>query len=112
MRDHPVHLGELTEQIELYHRTLTDDGSGGATMTETLYATVWAHMRPMSGREQEQAMRSESRSRFLAVIRNRTDVVQTDILKWDGREFNVNFIKLRGFRGLYLEMECELGASV
>lgn len=110
MRAHPVGLGEMTEELGFYSRTLTADGSGGATAAWTLYATVWAHVRPLTGGERLAAMRTEAKGMFLIVMRNRDDVKEADSISWGELELNIRFIRARGPRDLYMELEAELGA--
>lgn len=110
MRKHPIHIGEMTEEIELHSIALTADGYGGATSTQTKYATVWAHIRPASGGEREEAMRLEGKGSFRIVIRNRSDVKERDVVKWGERYLNIRFIHARGNRDLYMEMDAEMGA--
>ena len=112
MRENPVHLGELTEQVSLRSQTPTDDGAGGATVVWADYATVFAHIRPLSGAEREAAQRTAATGMFLVVIRNRDDVKENHVVRWGTRDLNVRFVRARGPRDLFLEVECELGAAV
>ena len=109
MRKHPVHPGELTERITLHRRTLTDDGAGGATEVLTQYAAVWAHVRPLSGDERQAAGRTGASRSYLIVLRRLGDVREKDIARWGGRDLNIRFIRGRGARELYLELEAEAG---
>ena len=108
----PVHIGELTELIELHSIASTSDGMGGSTQAPTKYADVWAHIRPLSGNERLGAMRVEGTAKHLVVIRNRDDVRDTHKIVWGSRELNIRFIRARGARDLYLEIEAEMGVSV
>ena len=112
MRKHPVHLGELTEPIELHSLTSTGDGMGGATAAWAKYADVWAHIRPLAGGESQGAARTEGTSKYLVVIRNRDDVRDTHKIVWNGRELNIRFPRARGTRDLYLEIEAEVGVRI
>lgn len=112
MRAHPVHIGELTEFVELRSRTLTADGTGGSTAVWAKYADVWAHIRPLTGVEREGAMRTESIGKYLVVLRNRSDVKEADVVRWGSRDMNVIFIRARGPRDLYVELETELGTRI
>jgi SPP1 family predicted phage head-tail adaptor len=109
VRKHPVHLGELTEPIELHSLTSTGDGMGGSTRAWVKFADVFAHVRPLRGQERQGADRTEAISGFLVVIRHRDDIKESDSIRWQGRDLNVRFIHRRGPRELYLELECELG---
>jgi SPP1 family predicted phage head-tail adaptor len=112
MRAHPIHVGEMTELIELHSLTSTSDGMGGSTQAWAKYADVWAHIRPLSGSEREGAMRTEGTAKHLIVIRNRDDVRDTHKIVWGARELNIRFIRSRGPRDLYLELEAEVGVRI
>jgi SPP1 family predicted phage head-tail adaptor len=112
VRAHPIHVGEMTEQIELHSVTSTLDGMGGSTRAWAKYADEWAHIRPLTGVEREGAMRTEGTSKYLVVIRNRTDVKDTDKIVWGSRELNIRFPRARGPRDLYLEIEAEVGVRI
>lgn len=113
MRESPVALGELTELVSLGRKTRTSDGAGGATTVDTIYAAdVFAHVRPMSGRESQAGERTEATGMFLVVLRNRDDVKPGDFVRWNGSDLNVRFPRSRGPREHMLELECEMGAGI
>jgi SPP1 family predicted phage head-tail adaptor len=103
--------GALDQRIELKRKTRTPDGSGGATTTTPTYATVWANVRPMTGRERERSQRAEASSDYVITIRNRADMLESDLITWRGRTLNIRFIKNQGPRFAFLEIEAELGAA-
>jgi SPP1 family predicted phage head-tail adaptor len=105
------HAGLLDQRIELQARTRTADGYGGANVAWSTYATVWAMVRPMTGRERENAQRAEGTSNYLVVIRARSDVDETHRILWRGRYMNIRFPKNAGPRPLFMELEAELGLS-
>lgn len=107
-----MRVGKLRERIELKRKTLADDGAGGATETPTTYATVWAEVMPMTGRERERSMRAEASSDYVITIRFRDDVVEGDIIAWRGREMNIRFVRDAGAHPQYLVLEAEKGAAV
>lgn len=113
MRNVEVSLGELTELVSLGRKTMTGDGAGGATTADSIYAAdVFAHIRPMSGRESQAGERTEATGMFLVVLRNRDDVKPGDFVRWNGADLNVRFPRARGPREHMLELECERGAGV
>jgi SPP1 family predicted phage head-tail adaptor len=107
-------IGELDQRISLVSKAETLDGIGGVTTAETIYATVWAHVRamPRGQGEARQSDRVEASGLYVVAIRNRSDVTEKDLVRWRSRDLNIRFIRIRGPRDLYLEMECELGAAV
>lgn len=105
------HAGMLDQRVSLKHRSITDDQAGGGAVTYEEYVEVWAHVRPMSGREREHAQRAESSANYLIVVRNRDDVLDGDRATWRGRDLNVRFVKRAGPRSAWLEIEAEMGAA-
>jgi len=44
-------IGRLNQRVQLQSATSVSDGQGGQTLTWAKYATVWALIEPLSGRE-------------------------------------------------------------
>jgi SPP1 family predicted phage head-tail adaptor len=105
-------IGELDQRISLVSKAEAGDGVGGVTTTETVYATVWAHVRPLRGQERKESDRVEASGDYLIAIRNRSDVNEGHIVRWGSRDLNVRFIRNRGSREIYLELECAVGVAV
>lgn len=105
------HLAELDQRVAFQSRTAVRDGAGGVTDTWSTYATVWAMVRPMSGRERQNAQRPEATSDYLVVIRLRDDVFEGHRIVWRGRHLNIRFVKERGPRHNFLEIEAEKGVT-
>jgi SPP1 family predicted phage head-tail adaptor len=106
-------IGELDQRVTLHHKGYAPDGAGGQVLsTAAAYADTWAHVRPIRGGERLNGERIEAAGGYLVVIRSRADVLEGDVVKWNGRELNVRFPRLRGGRAMYLELECELGVGL
>lgn len=105
-------IGELDQRVRLVSKAETPDGIGGVTTSETIYATVWAHVRPLRGQERKDSDRVEASGDFLVAIRNRSDINEGHVVRWAGRDLNVRFLRNRGTRELYLELECAVGVAV
>lgn len=104
-------LGELDQRVTLESSTMTQDGAGGAETTWSTYATVWAKVTPLTGRESERSDRREATSAYLIVLRNRDDVVEGHRLGWRGRKLNVTVVRSQGPRLQFMEIEAQLGGS-
>jgi len=105
--------GELDQRITFQERQSVPDGMGGSTDTWVNIPTlssVWAHMRPKSGREVTQYDRVNAETSYLCVIRYRSDILEKYRILWDGESFNIRTILKPKSRALYLEMDCERGA--
>jgi SPP1 family predicted phage head-tail adaptor len=101
---------DLDQRVTFKREVTTSDGMGGQTHSFTEIATVWALVRPMSGREREQAQRLNAQSNYLMVIRNRDDIDETHVAEWDGVTFNIRFAKAKA-RSRWLEIEVERGVA-
>lgn len=103
--------GKLDQRVTLAHKVRAKDGHAGSLVTFTDYATVWAEVRPLSGRERVQAQREEATANYVVTIRLREDVVEGDRISWSGRYLNVRFVAREGDRERFLKIEAELGAA-
>lgn len=106
------HSGELTERVTFRREVRVPDGMGGSELDWSELGEVWALVRPMSGRERQAAHQIEASADYLIVIRSPFDVQEADIAEWQGRQLNIRFVKRRGTRSLFLEMEAEMGVAV
>lgn len=107
----PYQIGELDQRITIQREVRGDDGMGGSDLTWETVAEVWAHVRPMSGRELERAHKVGAETMYLVVIRNRPDVDESCIILWRGKRLNIRTVKLRP-RSLWLEMDAEMGVAL
>ncbi len=105
-------IGQLDQRVRLVSKAETPDGIGGVSTSESIYATVWAAVRPLRGREAKEGDRVDAAGDFLIVIRNRSDVNEGHIVRWSGRDLNIRFVRNRGTREIYLELECAVGVAV
>lgn len=103
--------GEMDKRISIIRETRTDDGLGGVTVTESTVDTVWAHARPMNGNEQDIHDRVNGQALYLFVIRYRSDILESDSIQWEGVKYNIRFLKSKGPRNLYLEIDAERGVG-
>jgi SPP1 family predicted phage head-tail adaptor len=99
---------DLDQRVTFRREITTPDGMGGADHSFVDIVTVWAHVRPLSGREREQAQRLNAEADYLIVIRDRDDVDETDVAVWDGSTFNIRFARNRA-RSRWLEIEAARG---
>ena len=105
------HPGEMNERVQIIRETRTSDGAGGQTLSLTTLASVWAHVRPRSGREMERFDRVNASAMYLFVIRYRTDVEESDRILWKGEYYNIRYIAQGTGRALYLEIDAERGVA-
>lgn len=106
-------VGELTERVTFVRVTETQNEYGTLVPSEANLGTVWAHVRPMSGREIDRAQQTEGRVNYLVVVRNLgfvRELTEKDIARWNGDDMNIRVTKHRSARADWLELECERGA--
>jgi SPP1 family predicted phage head-tail adaptor len=103
-------IGELDQRVELVSVSTEKNEYGTLGETETSLGTVWAHVRPMSGRERDHAQQTDARADYLVVIRTRGDLSEKDRIVWRGETLNVRFVKHRSNREQFMEIEAEMGA--
>lgn len=88
-----MQAGKLDRQVVLQHRTEASiDSNGERSFTWSTYATVRAQRLDLIGREYfaTRQLQSEVSTRFR--IRYRSDVLVTDRLQSDGRNFDIHSV--------------------
>lgn len=103
--------GELDQRVTFRRKVKTPDGMGGSSFSWQDIDTVWAKVRPMTGREREHSDRVNASSNYILVIRSRTDLTEKDTVVWSGTEFNMRFIKQEP-RSRFMLIEAERGVPV
>jgi SPP1 family predicted phage head-tail adaptor len=95
-----MQAGRLDRLVELRHVLLTPDASTGQQVESwpTAYATVWASKRDIRGREFYAAQQNNSDVTTVWQLRYRSDVVTTDVIVYDGLQYNITAIAELGRR--------------
>jgi SPP1 family predicted phage head-tail adaptor len=107
--------GKMDQRITLQRVTRTQDSIGGTTETWADLLTVWAHIKPLSGREMMDAQRVTPVTRYRAVIWWRGDAngapfyTPADRVIWHGREYGIEGVVMLG-RNERLELRLIEGA--
>jgi SPP1 family predicted phage head-tail adaptor len=105
-------IGELDERVTFMRRDETKNAYGTLVPVDTEIATVWAKVRPMSGRERDRSQQTEARSNYVVRAHNSPairEVTAGDFVLWRDAEMNIRFIRDAGPRPLFIEFECERG---
>ncbi len=98
MFDLTLDAGEYDRRVTLQAPTHSADAVGGPTATWAALATVWAKVRPLSGKEIERAQ-SIAVNPMMIVIRWRADVDATQrVALDDGRIGRVLWVTELGYR--------------
>jgi SPP1 family predicted phage head-tail adaptor len=104
--------GELDQRITFQKRQRVSDGMGGSTDTWvniTTLSSVWAHVRPKSGKENKDFQRVNAEASYIFVVRNRSDILASYRIVWDGEPFNISAVLKPKSRSLYMEIDGERG---
>lgn len=104
-------IGKLDQRIIIQSKTLARAGAGGSTATWSNVTTTWAQVRPISGRERQNADRDEATSNYEVKIRYRSGIKEGDRIQWLGRHLNIKSVRREGPRDPYMVIDAELGAA-
>lgn len=108
--------GEMDQRVTIRQVTETQNEYGTLVETETDLGPFWARVRPMTGNEREASNQLEAQADYLFVFRYDVHVennIQPDnTLLWEGYKYNIRFIKDRGPRAQYLEIEAQRGVAL
>lgn len=85
--------GNLRHRVVLQRATLTKDAVGGDVQTWSTLDTVWASVRPLSGREAFEGQRVTATGSHYLTIRYRDDVTVGMRAVWHGRTFEITFVE-------------------
>ena len=103
--------GQLDERVTIQSQVRVADAGGGYAESWQDVATVWARVRPLSGRERDMGEQLESPRDYRVTIRRRSDVTTAHRLVWRGAALNVRFVADAGPRPLYMDLDCQRGVA-
>lgn len=85
-------IGKYNRIIALQRKTQTPDAYGGQTDAWATYASVWAAVKPLKGREliAAQAAQSAMANRF--EMRYRSDVLPSDRIQFGGKNYDIEAV--------------------
>ena len=87
-----MRAGRLRHRVKLQSVSETPDSYGERTETWATYATVWASIRPVSGREVVEATQVGGEVQTLIEIRYNSSVTVKDRVKFGTRLFDINHV--------------------
>lgn len=103
--------GQLDQRVTLQSVSSTTDAGGGRVETWATVATLWANVRPLSGRERLQADQIESPANYRVTIRRRTDITTDKRIVWKGKNLNIRFDGFNSPREGYMTFDAEMGVE-
>jgi SPP1 family predicted phage head-tail adaptor len=108
-----MQIGRLRHEIELQSYTTTDDDFGQPIKTWSTYATVWAWIRPMSGREVMNAQQPVGEITHKVTVRYNKTLTPAHRIKFYDYEraayryFDINFLGNYDEKNVFMEMMCK-----
>lgn len=85
-------IGQKQKRITIQRATLTADGHGGSTVAWSTRCTVWAHERPLTGREALAAAQVTATLSSVWEIHHRTDISVTDRIVCGARTLQIESV--------------------
>lgn len=108
-----MNIGKLRNKIELQSSTVTRDSVGQPIKSYTTYSTVWAHIRPMSGRELMNAQQPVGEITHQVMIRYDSNVSVDDRIRYYDnvkevyRHFDINYVGDYDEKNVVLTLMCK-----
>jgi len=99
--------GKLRHQIEIQSYTTAADAAGQKIRTWSTDTTVWAWVRPMSGREVMNAAQPVGEITHKVTIRYDDSIAVTNRIKFSERYFDINYIANYDERNEFMEIMCK-----
>lgn len=103
--------GELDQLISIQQKVETPDDMGGNTFAWSEKFTIWAHVRPLSGREVTDFDRVNAEAQYLFAVRWPVDIKESDAILWEGDYYNIRALKKPKGRELYCEITAQRGVG-
>lgn len=104
-------IGNLDQRVTIQRATQTTGSMGDVSKTWAALATVWAHVKSGTGREQLSNDRTMATQMVTFRVRYRSDVTEADRIVWKGQTFNIRAIADQSQRLLYMDITAERGVG-
>lgn len=83
--------GELNKRITINNFTNVADGSGGLEESLTPVKTVWANVRPVSGREFYQAAQAQVEISHVITVRYDSAINRTQVITMNSKQYHIQY---------------------
>lgn len=100
-----MEIGKLDKRIKIMQSDKVSDGSGGFENELKEVKTVWAHVRPISGREFWQAQQINAEISHKIIIRYTEAVNRTNLISYNGRIFDIQYLINVDEKNKWLEIQ-------
>jgi SPP1 family predicted phage head-tail adaptor len=102
-----IAIGEMRERVTLQSPLRTPDGAGGAEVTWTSGATVWAKVEDRGGGERVAGERLAAGTKLRLTIRYRSGITTEMRGLWNARVLNIRAVGDPDGRKRFLVLDCE-----
>lgn len=103
--------GAMRERIVVQQVTDASDGGGGYVKTWSTLATLYAYVKPLSGREPYTQGQISPIVQYEFTIRYRTGITPANRITWNGKIFNIRSVVNADERDKYLTIRCDEGVA-
>jgi SPP1 family predicted phage head-tail adaptor len=106
--------GKRDQRVTVQRFTSTDDGYGGQVESWSTYCTRWVEVKPLSGRERNQAQQTESPANYRMVFPRDSvtaEITTADRVVWQGKTGQIRFIADAGDRPTEFYIDVEFGVA-
>lgn len=86
-----MNVGRFNKRVGIYRYKETTNDIGATVNDLVLVKTVWAEIRPYRGNEQLEYYKAVNSTAIRVTMRH-TDISAKDVLKYHGREFEVQYV--------------------
>lgn len=103
-----VSVGQMRERVEVHtlDSTTTDSfGQSGGSYSKT--DTAWAHVEMSTGSTREEGLAEHAETGAMFTFRERTDITEQTLLKWDGDWWAVETMRPAGRRRRYIKVNAQ-----
>ncbi len=100
-----INPGRLKHRITIMRYQEAEDGLGNATQELVPLKSCWAELRLVRGKEQLEYFKNVNDLMYKITIRY-TDVTEKDVVAYNGRQFQINYITNPLEDNYYLELMC------
>jgi SPP1 family predicted phage head-tail adaptor len=102
-----MHAGNLKHRIIIQQRTNTQDASGQPLETWSTFATVWANITPLIGRDYLAARQLVDEVDHDVTIRYRSGVLPKMRISYDGRTFEIISVINKDEGDAWMYLKCK-----
>jgi len=106
-----MYAGRLNKRINIEREIRSSDGAGGSNSTWSQIKSIFAEIKPVSGREVVNSQRLQAQLTHKIIVRFTTDIRPSDRIEYNGRFFNIRAIINVEEQNKWLEIMADEGVA-